>query len=113
MRGISREAEDMLVSYDWPGNVRELQNVIERAVVLGSTDMILPEDLPAKLYELRIGANNLPNYQEALIAAKRDLLEKVFARTNGDCKQAAAILGLNPTYIYRLVNNLKLQHLVK
>src|SRR5262249_53897444 len=38
VRGISSEAETMLMNYDWPGNVRELQNVIERAVVLGSTD---------------------------------------------------------------------------
>jgi len=34
------------MSYDWPGNVRELQNALERAVVMGKTDLILPEDLP-------------------------------------------------------------------
>ncbi len=35
-----------LMHYDWPGNVRELENALERALVLGSTDSILPDDLP-------------------------------------------------------------------
>ena len=76
MRGISRETEIMLVTYDWPGNVRELQNVIERAVVLGSSDVALPEDLPSDLIESGNGGGALPKYQEVLNATKRDLLEK-------------------------------------
>src|SRR6266851_4110036 len=49
--GISPEAQKRLISYDWPGNVRELENAIERAVVLGATDTILPEDLPESILE--------------------------------------------------------------
>src|SRR5215218_8375702 len=44
--GLSPEARACLAAYDWPGNVRELENAVERAVVLGSTDRVLPEDLP-------------------------------------------------------------------
>ena len=44
--GISPEAQKLLQAYDWPGNVRELENAIERAVVMGSTEHILSEDLP-------------------------------------------------------------------
>ena len=40
-----------LMNYDWPGNVRELENVIERALVLGSSEDILLEDLPESLLE--------------------------------------------------------------
>src|SRR5258708_20721646 len=43
-RPISPEALARMVNYDWPGNVRELENAIERALVLGASDMILPED---------------------------------------------------------------------
>ena len=43
---ISPEAMAGLVNYDWPGNVRELENAIERALVLGVSEMIEPEDLP-------------------------------------------------------------------
>ena len=45
--GISNEALRILTEYDWPGNVRELQNVIERAVALEATPVVLPETLPA------------------------------------------------------------------
>ncbi len=49
IRSISPRAMEILTKYHWPGNVRELKNVIERAVVLGSGDEILPEHLPADL----------------------------------------------------------------
>ncbi|HEY6508745.1 MAG TPA: sigma-54 dependent transcriptional regulator, partial [Vicinamibacterales bacterium] len=44
--GISREAQRVLTEYHWPGNVRELQNVLERAVALEETPVVLPETLP-------------------------------------------------------------------
>ena len=49
--GVSADALTCLMAYDWPGNVRELENAIERAVVLGSTDLIVPDDLPEALIE--------------------------------------------------------------
>ena len=49
--GLSEEAAACLTAYDWPGNVRELENALERAVVLGSTERILPEDLPETILE--------------------------------------------------------------
>ena len=51
IQGFSAEAERYLVAYGWPGNVRELENAIERAVVLGEGEMILPEDLPETVLE--------------------------------------------------------------
>jgi DNA-binding NtrC family response regulator len=51
VHGISRQAIDHLMHYDWPGNVRELENAIERAVVLGVADLILPDDLPEGVLE--------------------------------------------------------------
>jgi len=53
MTGVSAAARARLVNYDWPGNVRELENAIERAVVLGSTDQLLAEDLPEAVLEAR------------------------------------------------------------
>jgi two-component system response regulator PilR (NtrC family) len=44
--GISNEALEVLTAYHWPGNVRELQNVIERAVALEASPIVLPETLP-------------------------------------------------------------------
>src|SRR5262249_1505323 len=50
-RAMSEEARACLMNYDWPGNVRELENAIERALVLGSAETILPEDLPESVLE--------------------------------------------------------------
>jgi two-component system response regulator HydG len=51
LKGISPEARTQLLAYDWPGNVRELENTIERAVVLGTTDWIKPEDFSNVRFE--------------------------------------------------------------
>jgi transcriptional regulator with PAS, ATPase and Fis domain len=47
--GISAETDEIFRKYDWPGNVRQLENVIEYALVLGSTEYILPADLPLEI----------------------------------------------------------------
>jgi DNA-binding NtrC family response regulator len=49
VRGISASAEKLLVDYHWPGNIRELKNVIERAIILGNEDTLLPEYLPLEI----------------------------------------------------------------
>ncbi|HEY7818578.1 MAG TPA: sigma 54-interacting transcriptional regulator, partial [Vicinamibacteria bacterium] len=49
--GVSPEALAILQRHDWPGNIRELANVLERAVVLGTTELILPDDLPESMLE--------------------------------------------------------------
>jgi Nif-specific regulatory protein len=51
LKGISTEARTALLGYDWPGNVRELENTIERAVVLGTTDWIRPQDFSNVRFE--------------------------------------------------------------
>src|SRR5271170_2456175 len=49
--GLAPATRAYLRNYSWPGNVRELENAIERAVVLGSSEAILPEDLPEHIRE--------------------------------------------------------------
>ena len=110
VRGISDAAGRLLENYKWPGNVRELQNVIERGVVLGCTDMLLAEDLPDRV---RNWSETLPNYLEAVDTTRRNLLEKAFARAGGNCRKAAALIGLRPTYVYKLLNNMNLTHLLR
>src|SRR4030095_6328456 len=48
VRGISHDAQELLCAYAWPGNVRELENVIERAVALEQSPLVLPESLPTQ-----------------------------------------------------------------
>jgi two-component system, NtrC family, response regulator HydG len=106
VRGISPEAIDILRNYQWPGNIRELQNIIQRAVVFGSGEWIVPDDLPENLLER---GGTIPPYHEAVNVAKRDILSESLARNNGDLKKAAAELGLNFRSLYRLLDNFNLR----
>ncbi len=49
VRSISPEAQRYLQAYSWPGNIRELKNVIERAMILGNSDELLPAHLPYEI----------------------------------------------------------------
>jgi Nif-specific regulatory protein len=112
--GISTEARTCLVSYDWPGNVRELENAIERAVVLGTTDLILPEDLPETVLETKVSAPvATAGYHEAVTQTKRDIILKAMEEANGNVTEAGRILGIHPNYLHRLIRNLDLREHLK
>jgi transcriptional regulator with GAF, ATPase, and Fis domain len=114
INGIFPQARALLRAYDWPGNVRELQNAIERAVVLGSSEMIMPEDLPEALVEAG-DTETLPaaGYHELLKQAKRSIVLKAIENTQGNYTEAAKQLGLHPTNLHRLIRNLDLRSKIK
>jgi transcriptional regulator with GAF, ATPase, and Fis domain len=114
LRGISEDARVFLSAYDWPGNVRELENAIERAVVLGTTDLILPEDLPEPVLETELPptASSL-KYHEAVTETKRQIILDAMNQTKGNYTDAAKLLGLHPNYLHRLIRNLNLKSQVK
>jgi transcriptional regulator with PAS, ATPase and Fis domain len=110
VRGISTEARSRLTSYDWPGNVRELENAIERGVVLGTTDLILPEDLPEAALETSTPASGgVANYHEAVTEAKKQLILKAVEQADGNYTEAAKLLGVHPNYLHRLIRNMNLR----
>jgi Nif-specific regulatory protein len=113
LKGFSPEARACLTSYDWPGNVRELENAVERAVVLGTTDQILAEDLPEALLE-REGTVAAPtNYHVAVAQTKKQIILDAMDQASGNFAAAAKLLGVHPTYLQRLVRNLNLTAQVK
>ena len=112
--GISAEARACLMAYDWPGNVRELENAIERAVVLGSTEMILPEDLPEALLEVEPEASaTIAKYHEAINELKKQLILKAVEQASGNYTGAARLLGVHPNYLHRLIRNMNLKSALK
>jgi transcriptional regulator with GAF, ATPase, and Fis domain len=111
--GLSPEARAYLQSYSWPGNVRELENAMERAVVLGSADMVLAEDLPEHIREARSAAVSASMYEEAVEAAKRQVVLQAFEQVNHDHEQAAKILGLHPNYLHKLIRTMNLKPALK
>jgi Nif-specific regulatory protein len=108
--GISSEARARLSSYDWPGNVRELENAIERAVVLGATEVILPEDLPEAALETDVpSTGGVAKYHEAVAEAKKQLILKAVEQAAGNYTEAAKLLGVHPNYLHRLIRNMNLR----
>src|SRR5262249_47172368 len=108
--GFSPDALECLSRYEWPGNVRELDNAIEHAIVLGSSETILLEDLPAVLIERATAAGSRPTgYHDAVREAKAQLILTALARSGGNCAAAARSLGLDRNYLHRLIRNLKLR----
>jgi DNA-binding NtrC family response regulator len=105
---ISPAALAMLTRYEWPGNVRELENAIERAVVLSVDAEIGPKDLPIlrgePSDEAPEGASG--TYHEAVLQFKRELLRSALAQANGNQTRAAEALGLQRTYLSRLLKDL-------
>jgi transcriptional regulator with GAF, ATPase, and Fis domain len=109
VKGVSLEARALINTYDWPGNVRELSNAIERAVVLGSTEMIAPEDLPETLLDARPADDESSGFHGRVARQKRDILREALAESGGNVAQAARALGLQPTYLHRLIKNLQVR----
>jgi len=114
VRGISPGARACLMHYDWPGNVRELANAIERAVIMGSSDVILPEDLPEPLLEAAGQGEtdvvaDAGRYHDSIREAKKTLILDALAKSEGSVTDAAGLLGLHPNYLHRLLRNLGLR----
>lgn len=110
IRGISDDARTRLLQYDWPGNVRELENAIERAVVIGSSELLLPEDLPESLLDSPATASaGLAKYHDAVRDLKKQLILSSLEQTSGNFTEAAKLLGVHPNYLHRLIRNLDLR----
>ena len=107
---VSAGARAALLAYHWPGNVRELENAVERAVVLGSTAYILPEDLPDEVVDAGCPAvSSITRYHEAMREAKKQLLLRTLEQVDGNYAEAAKQLGLHPNNLHRLIRNLNLK----
>ncbi len=112
--GISAEVQARLLGYDWPGNIRELENAIERAVVLGTTDRILLEDLPESILESEPAATAPgTKYHEAVAQTKKQIILNAMQQAKGSYTEAAKLLGVHPNYLHRLIRNLNLKDQLK
>jgi transcriptional regulator with GAF, ATPase, and Fis domain len=108
--GISPEAERYLTAYAWPGNVRELENTIERAVVLGQSDVLLPEDLPETILDSGAAPAAPPGALQASVAlTKREIILTAWRESGGDHNQTAERLKIHPNSLRRLIRMLNLR----
>jgi Nif-specific regulatory protein len=109
---ISKGAMEKMLQYDWPGNVRELRNAIERAVVMGNGKEVLPEDLPIggdkpNAPALEVGLS----LKEAEDRFKKEFISLNLKYHNGNRSKAAKTMGIQRTYLSRLISKYALQGL--
>ena len=102
IKGIPKEAMNILLEYHWPGNVRELENAIERAVIMADQDYLTPKDFPKNMTEgfweiIKKGAKD----RKSLDEIKAEYITEVLKETSGNKKIAAEILKVNPRTLYR------------
>jgi transcriptional regulator with GAF, ATPase, and Fis domain len=105
--GITPKAREILSRYDWPGNVRELENAIERAVVLGSGNLILPEDLHETLLEKEpsSGGFDIPNFDKAKRECRKQIILHYLEKARGKQAKAARLLGILPHNLRRIIRD--------
>jgi len=102
-RKLTASAMESLLAHSWPGNVRELEHVIERATLLAQNDEIRVDDL--MLRNRTDGA--APKLEEmTLEQVERYLIERALAAQGGNVSEAARVLGLSRSALYRRLSSL-------
>ena len=104
--GVTDAAMELLRRYGWAGNVRELENVVERALALSKSGIILPSDLPAEVHggEDRPpaqGASSLVDDRPTLAELEQRYISLILQEEGGNKKRAAEILGIDRRTLYR------------
>lgn len=116
--GFSSDALNLLYTYAWPGNIRELENSIERACVLGTPPLIEAEDLRLNCSEipgstlLHTGADDAKgqmSLKDAVFLFKKNYVTRVLEQTGRNQTEAAKLLGVQRTYVSRLINELNIR----
>ncbi|MHB1390392.1 MAG: sigma-54-dependent transcriptional regulator [Thermoleophilia bacterium] len=102
LKGLNREAVDVLKSYSFPGNVRELENIIERAVILEKGQRITPDSLPRSLKLFQIETLE-PDRVKSMDEMDREYAQYVVDMLGGNKTEAARLLGISRTSLWRML----------
>ena len=113
IEGVSEEVLEKFRSYPWPGNVRELQNEIGRACSFSDSNILGLNDFSSRLrnvrktkgHEIKGGFSR----KKVLDSTERDLILAALKKTGGNKAQAAKLLGLSRTMLYKKIKGLKIQ----
>jgi two-component system response regulator AtoC len=110
VKGITAEAEKMLLAYEWGGNVRELENVIERAMVLTEGERITPADLPDRVQQTRdvvrttLSSDEL-SVKKTVRIIEEELIRRALAKTGGNRTAASKLLEISHrALLYKIKN---------
>jgi two-component system, NtrC family, response regulator HydG len=119
--GIDESVKELFGKYNWWGNIRELQNIINRSVLLSTTDYITPEVLPDEirlnnLFESNIARQVSPNsgssdLKEATHVTEKEMINDALIKANYNKSKAAKLLNIDRKTLYNKIklHNINLQ----
>ena len=112
VEGISREALEYLEAYDWRGNIRELENVIERAINLLDSDLIIkPEHLPKRITKTRnkkyLSGNK--KLKSVLEEVEREIISECLQKNKGNKNKTSKELGISRVNLYKKIDKYNIE----
>ena len=103
---MNAEFVEKLKSYKWKGNIRELKNTMERIAILSDSSILTAEDLP---YEIKNSNGSKPSTSSFnLGVTEKELIERTLAHTKGNKTEAARLMGIGLTTLYRKLEEYKI-----
>lgn len=114
--GLDSEARRLLYEHPWPGNVRELENTIERAMVLGEGDRLMPADLPERIREAQNPVQTQLASGELSVKKTTRIIEEILIRralqkTKGNRTRAAEVLEISHRALLYKIKDYKITDL--
>jgi two-component system NtrC family response regulator len=112
---INQDVLRLFYDYEWPGNIRELENIIERGVILSSSDTINPIDIPPELRGNTQKTFNLDDISiqsslpETLSLIEKHLIQRALAHANNVQATAAKLLGIKKSLLHYKIKNYQIQ----
>ena len=109
---IHPQVKEALKKYSWPGNIRELENLLERAYILETSDVLTPESFPAELFEKEASSAVLSMdtdvslseaRRKAVLGFERQYLKELMLRNKGKINQSAQEAGISTRQLHKLM----------
>jgi DNA-binding NtrC family response regulator len=109
---IHPQAKEALKQYSWPGNIRELENLLERAYILETSDVLTPESFPTELFEKEASSTVLSMdidvslseaRRQAVQGFERQYLKELMLRNNGKINLSAQEAGISTRQLHKLM----------
>ncbi len=112
IRAIDPRVLEAFRHYSWPGNIRELENLMERAYILETSDVLTPESFPSELFESEAYMASVPVdatitlaevKRKALVDVERNYLKELLGRNRGKIKESAEVAGITTRQLHKLM----------
>jgi len=109
---IHPQVKEAFKKYSWPGNIRELENLLERACILETSDLLTPESFPAELFDKEVSSPVLSMdtdvslseaRRKAVLCFEKQYLKELMSRNRGKINQSAQEAGISTRQLHKLM----------